>query len=82
MPSIHELLMPDEQRKTCDCRLCEEGRFVRRIQGLLPEAEANELSDWYNAIRDEGEMREHSLYHLRELVSKCGEYVDDLMGKN
>lgn len=78
MPTVHELMLPDEQRTVCACALCEEGRFMKRIVDLLPEADANDLNDWYNAVRDSGEQRAMTLHHLHESLEKCVEYVGDL----
>lgn len=71
-------LIPTTLRR-CDCARCEESRFIQRLQALLPEAEANELRDWYCAFLDKTEEEGMSFYwidqKLRELTAAVEEFA-------
>jgi hypothetical protein len=78
MPTIHELILSEDERAKCACALCEEGRFIKGLRDLLPEVQANDLGDWYNALRDSRETSEMTLHHLQDVLEKAVEYVEDL----
>lgn len=73
-----EILIPPQTR-VCDCPSCEESRFIQRLQSHLPEAEANELGDWYSALRDATMDKDMDFYwidlKLKDLQKDIGELV-------
>lgn len=73
MSTIHELIL--EPHQTCGCPSCEEGRFFKRVAGMLPESESKELLDWYNAHRDN---REEEMMTKAWIISELQEVTDCL----
>lgn len=69
-------LIPLNGRK-CECRLCEEGRFIQRLCTLLPEAEANELHDWYCAMLDCRENDGMEFYWIEQRAKELIGMVSD-----
>lgn len=74
-------MLPETQHRICKCSLCEEGRFIKRLVALLPEAEANELNDWYCALLDETCDKEMSLYWIVRKLKDLQDAVTELAGK-
>lgn len=64
--------------RICECPFCEESRFIKRLQALLPEAEASELSNWYCALLDCTADKEMDFYwieqHLKRLTDMVAEF--------
>lgn len=70
-----------EQTRRCNCALCEEGRFIKRCASLLPEAEANELNDWYCALLDDTADKEMDFYWINQKLESLRKDVSEFIEK-
>ena len=60
--------IPESDRKLCTCKLCERGRFFRRISELLPEADANDFWDVIHAMWDEDNEKDLRIAQLTGVI--------------
>lgn len=67
--------------RTCTCAQCENGRFIKRLVALLPEAEANELNDWYYALLDNTSDKEMDFYWINQKLEDLQKSVAEFAQK-
>lgn len=73
-----KILLVLPEAASCDCPLCQQGRWVKHLRSLLPEKESQELGDWYNALLDHEEDRAMSLYHYSEKIREFAERIEGM----
>lgn len=78
MKDKEKILLVLPEAGSCDCALCQRGRWIKHLRSLLPEKESQELAGWYNALLDHEEDRAMTLYHCSEQIREFAERVEDM----